>query len=186
MSIVCLGWGSLIWDPRSLPVCGDWKSDGPVLPLEFARQSQDDRVTLVITPDGAPCPSLWTELSVATLEEAIAALSAREGCSPDSIGRWPSMTPGFLQIDTIGAWAARRDIAGVVWTALPPGFRHARGQVPALDYVINHLRTLNGDAREAAKSYVARAPLQIATCYRPALEAELGLASEGSASPRRS
>jgi hypothetical protein len=177
MNIVCLGWGSLIWDPRCLPLHGDWKTNGPVLPLEFARQSQDDRVTLVITPDGAPCPTLWAELSVATLDEAIAALMAREGCASGTIGRWPSTT-AFLQADAIGAWAARHGVTGVVWTALSPGLKRARGAVPALGHVLDHLRTLTGDAREAAKIYVARTPLQVATRYRPALEAELGISRD--------
>lgn len=36
LRIVFLGWGSLIWDPRELPVIGDWQSGGPVLPIEFS------------------------------------------------------------------------------------------------------------------------------------------------------
>jgi len=27
--IVCLGWGSLIWDHRDLPIGGGWRNDGP-------------------------------------------------------------------------------------------------------------------------------------------------------------
>lgn len=184
MTIVCLGWGSLVWDPRTLPLRGDWKTDGPVLPLEFARQSQDGRITLVITEDGAPCPALWGELDAATLDEAVAALAAREGCAPTAIGRWPSATTVFAQADAISAWAGRRGIAGVVWTALSPGLARSRGAVPALGYVVDHLRTLKGEAREAAQTYVARAPLQVATRYRPALEAELGIARDAGAAPR--
>lgn len=29
--------GSLMWDRRTLPIVGEWMTDGPVLPIEFAR-----------------------------------------------------------------------------------------------------------------------------------------------------
>ncbi len=75
--IVCLGWGSLIWDPRALPWRGDWRRGGPRLPIEFAREAADGRVTLVVT-DGAPLVHvLWIELDVSSLEEAMRALAVR-------------------------------------------------------------------------------------------------------------
>jgi len=46
VTIACLGWGSLIWSPRTLPVSGDWHTDGPHLPIEFSRQAADGRITL--------------------------------------------------------------------------------------------------------------------------------------------
>ena len=48
MKIAILGWGSLIWNPRILKVAGDWTLDGPTLPIEFSRISDNDRLTLVI------------------------------------------------------------------------------------------------------------------------------------------
>jgi hypothetical protein len=48
MRIAILGWGSLIWKPNGLPMSGDWKRGGPVLPIEFSRVSSDGRLTLVI------------------------------------------------------------------------------------------------------------------------------------------
>jgi hypothetical protein len=61
MKIACLGWGSLVWDPRELPVRGKWFEDGIFLPIEFARQPCDGRLTLVIVPDyEVRARGLWT------------------------------------------------------------------------------------------------------------------------------
>src|SRR5260370_8605222 len=84
LRIVCLGWGSLVWRPRDLPVRGIWFADGPFLPIEFARQSSDGRITLVLMTDIFPfVRSMWTLMSVASVKEARKALGTRE-CSQSS------------------------------------------------------------------------------------------------------
>jgi hypothetical protein len=45
MRIAILAWGSLIWNPRYLPLASEWVLGGPVLPIEFARVSADGRLT---------------------------------------------------------------------------------------------------------------------------------------------
>jgi 1-acyl-sn-glycerol-3-phosphate acyltransferase len=52
MRIAVLGWGSLIWSPGNLKIDREWHEDGPFLPIEFARVSQDGRLTLVLFPTG--------------------------------------------------------------------------------------------------------------------------------------
>src|SRR5262245_47092747 len=77
--VVCIGWGSLVWRPEGFPALSTWKQDGPLLPIEFARQSRRGEITLVITPGTPPVPTLWSALGVKTLDQAREALRLREG-----------------------------------------------------------------------------------------------------------
>lgn len=171
VTIACLGWGSLIWEPRKLPVRGEWLEDGPKLPLEFARESKDGRMTLVIVEQGVPLPTLWAELNVGSIEEAVQALFEREEAEwIGSIGRWPlDRRPHHFSAE-IGVWTQEKGLDGVVWTDLKAGFRPDRASVPTLEEVISHLSSLNDEAREKAARYLLNAPAQIATPYRPQLE----------------
>jgi len=82
--IVCLGWGSLIWDPGDLRIDNlerpetAWSTDGPFLPVEFARQSGGNRITLVLVPGRRTVPVLWTQMFVDDLETAKRNLAQRE------------------------------------------------------------------------------------------------------------
>lgn len=180
MKIACLGWGSLIWDPRELPVRRGWFDDGPMLPIEFARESSDGRITLVLTPEASPVRSLWAIMSVEEIESAKSALAVREGLRKDEhiekwIGWW-SAEARFegRAIDEIEAWASSLSLDAVVWTALPPGFKGNRGPVPEAHEIVDHLNDLGCEARRHAEAYVRRAPLQIDTNIRRRLEVEFG------------
>ena len=72
MKIAILGWGSLIWLPKDLnfDTNSGWKENGPVLPIEFARISQDGRLTLVITPNGTEVTTLYSVSSFDSLDLA--------------------------------------------------------------------------------------------------------------------
>ena len=171
MKIACLGWGSLVWDTRELPVASDWFQDGPHLPLEFSRQSADDRITLVIDESADPSPALWALIHAQSLSEAIGELSRREGAKANTIGRWPGMDTNFYPYsDKVENWALTHGIDAVVWTALPPGMRSSRGVSPSLAELIGHLRSLDSGTCAKAAEYVFKAPGQIKTRYRPALE----------------
>ena len=105
-NIACLGWGSLIWDPRDLPIRRYWFDDGPLIPLEFARQSKDGRITLVILPDARPVRSLWTLMDSDSLEEAKERLRLREGrTKPEYIGDWSRGRPSPASIPKLSEWA---------------------------------------------------------------------------------
>lgn len=181
--IACLGWGSLIWCQKTLPVVGTWQADGPHLPLEFARESRDKRITLVIC-DGAPAVrTLWATLDVQTLENAKRELAAREGIRPAnikySIGWWsPAGASEHHGASVIAQWASARDLQGVVWTALKPKLGDEY-RIPKQDEVVQHLSGLQGTNRDIAEEYVRLAPRQIVTPYRTAIEAALGWTASG-------
>lgn len=176
--IACLGWGSLVWDPRSLPLESGWFRDGPLLPIEFARESSDGRITLVIAEVPNDVQALWAVLASADLEAAIRALAHREdmqGTLIQRIGFWTAEAGSAHEETTvIGRWATGVGLDGVVWTALKPGFRGDRGLVPSEAEVLRYLRELPDGRRKAAELYVRNAPLQIVTPYRKRIEEEFG------------
>ncbi|MFB6088168.1 MAG: hypothetical protein ABEK36_00125 [Candidatus Aenigmatarchaeota archaeon] len=92
MKIAVLGWGSLIWCPKNIKIKDkNWEEDGPKLPIEFARISSHERLTLVIYPrylnqKNRWVQTLWTEMNVESIEEAILSLGQREGTSCRKIG----------------------------------------------------------------------------------------------------
>lgn len=171
--IACLGWGSLIWDPDGLPVT-KWHDDGPGLPIEFARLSGGDRVTLVVMPDGPRVTVLWTVLEVETLADAVAALRRREKTKSDWIGRWPASSRPYPYNDEIGPWAEAQGVDAVVWTAIPPKWDDENGRIPSEDEVVTHLSRLSGAARDEPYKYIRQAPGQIQTPYRQALSIVVG------------
>lgn len=133
MKIDCLAWGSLVWCARDLKMAGTWQTDGPELPIEFARMSDagEGRLTLVVTP-GAECvTTLWSVLDYPSGESARAALRQREGCRLADIGIWPveDASRRFCA-NVIGEWAESQGFDYVIWTALPPKFGHQDGAPP--------------------------------------------------------
>ena len=177
MKIACLGWGSLVWDPRDLPTEGRWSGDGPKAPVEFARQSADGRITLVIEPTAAPVQLCWVVLNIGDFDRAKEALRDREGITganwDSRIGQWrrgeatPEVMPG------LPAWAEARGLDAVIWTALAPRFG-GRDVPPSANQLIEYLRSLTGNERASAERYVRCAPAQIGTKFRREIEAALG------------
>lgn len=176
--IACLGWGSLVWDPRDLPIHREWFGDGPLVRAEFLRESRDKRITLVLHESVSQVRSLWALMTVASLAEARAKLAAREGIKDTRInqdtGAWSLGGPENPCIAGLAAWAAARGIEHVVWTALPPKFGAEASRLPTLDEVVQHLAGLTGPERDLAEQYIRRTPRQVDTGYRRAIEARLG------------
>ncbi|WP_320534490.1 hypothetical protein [Robbsia andropogonis] len=177
-TIACLGWGSLVWDVRGLPIRRGWFEDGPLAPVEFLRQSKDGRVTLVIDEGGQPMRVLWALMDSTNIEGARHALGAREEIPEKNwqkhIGVWQrSDGSPPAAMPTLNHWAQSCGLDGVVWTALPPKFGGQDGHRASADEVTAYLVGLEGRKREIAEQYVRNAPRQIDTLYRRRIEAAL-------------
>lgn len=173
--IACLGWGSLIWDPRGLPIQRTWFEDGPFVRVEFVRESSDGRITLVLEPSAVPVRSLWAVMDTTDLNVAREALREREGIvlkNKDAhIGTWAVGQPTPEAIFSLSEWANARGVNRVIWTALPAKLPGNRGSPQSR--VIRHLAKLTGQKRINAEQYVRLAPKQIDTAYRRLIEAAL-------------
>ncbi|TWI68954.1 hypothetical protein IP91_00016 [Pseudoduganella lurida] len=177
MNIACLAWGSLLWKPGPLKLASGWHPDGPHLPLEFARDSDDSAELAIVLCEGVPAvPTYWAYLDAPDLDAARAMLQAREKVRedrPEWIGSIPAVG-GADESPAIAAWMKARRIDAVVWTAVPPKFAGVEGRMPTQEEAVAFLDGLTGTTREEAAFYLRRTPAHIDTRYRRAVEARLG------------
>lgn len=171
--IACLGWGSLVWDPRELPIQRTWFDDGPFAKIEFARQSKNDRITLVLEANARPVRTLWAVMDFTELKGAKEALRDREDCNPADIGAWSKGKKTPHLVLNLPQWAKAHGVESVIWTALPPKFKGTDRRTPSAEEVITHLTALSGAIRDTAERYIRFAPRQIDTKYRRRIESVL-------------
>lgn len=179
MKIACLGWGSLIWQPKSLLIRREWFSDGPFLPIEYARQSQDGRLTLVITETAKPIRTLWALMATENLDTAKNSLLVREGIPIKNLnGSIGSITSTEVTEDNvkliIKEWANRQGLDAVIWTNLTAKFQGTDKREPNLIEAIDYLKSLDVNARSHAEEYIRKTPKQIDTDFRRTFETEFG------------
>jgi hypothetical protein len=179
MKIGCLGWGSLIWDPRDLLIRRKWFSDGPLLPIEFCRESSDGRITLVLVPEKPCVRTFWAIFSTEVLADAVKSLREREGIpgrdTSEHIGQWVRDRESNVGVDPeVRDWGNRMRLDAVLWTALPPKFHDRDGEIPNAQQVLDYLRDLRYEKKRHAEQYVRRTPIQIDTEYRRLIETQLG------------
>lgn len=178
MKIACLGWGSLIWRPENLLVRNKWFEDGPIIPIEFARQSKDKRMTLVITDNAKPIRVLWALMSTDNLQTAIESLQQREGIADKNrdslIGRVKSDDSPTEEIKKIILdWLKVSNLDAAIWTDLKPKFNN-EDRIPNINEVLGHLTQLGYENKKHAEEYIRRTPKQIDTDYRREIEMTLG------------
>lgn len=174
--VACLGWGSLVWDPRELPIQRTWFADGPFGRIEFVRQSDDGRITLVLEPSANLVRCLWSVMDTPSLSVARKALCKREGIQEaritTHIGSWSVGAPADELLPGLPEWAMSRGVRHVIWTALKARF-NGQAEAPEKEQVVSYLRGLTGAERDHAERYIRCAPRQIDTTYRRHIEAEL-------------
>ncbi len=180
MKIAIIAWGSLVWDPRTLQIKGDWNNIGPMLNIEFSRVSKDGRLTLVIDPDnGEEVKTYFAESKRTDLGDAIADLRDREGTvrkrigfvdlisGNDSKAEFADQVDVFTKIQD---WCRSKGYDAAVWTALPSQFKDQTKLDFSVDNAIFYLQHLPKSARENALEYIRNAPQEIITPVRRKIE----------------
>lgn len=184
VSVAVLGWGSLVWRPTDRQVTirlqtpGLWGCDGPVLPVEFARISRDESLTLVIVSEHHhSVPTLWS-VSAFDEPEAIQNLAGRENITKnlDAIHgvRQDGSRIGAANeriASEIHTWLATRpSLSAVVWTGLgatPERWSDREYEDGfTIDNALSYLQSLKGSVAERAFEYIRNTPTQIDTLVR--------------------
>ena len=173
--IMCLGWGSLIWDPGQLAVSGGWQEQGPEVPVEYLRQSRNGRLTLVIEPSAPKVRALWAKMQISNLDEAIENLRQREGgIKREFVGFWEQGNHCPEEIPRMADWAKAVGATAVIWTALPARFNGEDYRKPDIGEAITYLEKMGPETRALAEEYIRKTPPQISTVYRSRFEQHFG------------
>lgn len=191
MRIAVLAWGSLIWCRRGLDIAEDFKSRGPLLPVEFCRVSGGGRLTLVIDEAfGASCPTYVAVSACGDLDTALENLWIREGSQNEGLpknvrthGRvgFVEVASGYCSaramerhpkaVVTIKTWAQANGFDAAIWTALASSFHEPdkAGEPFSVDAAIRYLETLDAPRLGAALGYIRSAPPEVQTPVRAAV-----------------
>jgi Domain of unknown function(DUF2779) len=181
MQIAIIAWGSLIHDPRELALDTGFKLVGPTLPLEFSRISRDGRLTLVIDErNGVERPTFSALSSFGDLDRAIHNLRVREGKPSKAHIGYINLRRGkqrlACQSEAIGRrlrdWADAAGVDAVIWTGLPSNF--AERTTPRVQFSVEaglrYLQSLSPQKLQLALDYFHRAPVEVQTPLRAAVE----------------
>jgi hypothetical protein len=178
MQIAVIGWGSLISSPGALRLQTRWYRDGPSLPVEFARISGGNRLTLVIHPPSRNQQTLWAVAASDDLPQVRENLRGREGTQLRLIHTASAggvFSDGVAESvkESVTAWLRQKPhLSGCVWTGLPSNWEKERNCIYSPADAVRYLRGLDDPAR--ARAYIQTAPRQIQTEARDAIRAQLG------------
>jgi len=154
------------------------RSDGPKLPIEFARISKDARLTLVIHSGSGDQPVYWAISKLGILDEARRNLKERENTKLADIhcltteGKAAEGVSAQIKA-RLRAWLAeRQEIRAAIWTALPSNWHEKRGCALSPEDAVRYLRELENEKSGAAarfdgaREHIRNTPSQMQTCVR--------------------
>ncbi len=182
VKIAVIAWGSLVWDPRTLQAAAEFAPNGPLLPIEFCRVSDNGRLTLVIDETfGAVCATHSAPSALEDLDAAIENLRARETMSHARGVGFVEVASGKQSdvamqrhpdaVATIAAWAQSSGYDAAIWTALASNFDEPdKGGEPfSVTAALSYLERLHGRdvaSFDLALAYIRSAPPQVETPVR--------------------
>lgn len=180
MKIAILGWGSLIWEPGDLKIVdGKWHKGGPALPIELSRLSTGrQHLTYVVDErHKRRVPTRYAVSKYDNLDEAIADLACREGCSAKRVGYVVAADAARhnardgVPWQHIRDWVQANQLDAAIWTDLKYDFPWEWN----LDNAIRYWRTeIPADRLADAAKYASGAPPEVDTDLRRRL-VEAGL-----------
>lgn len=171
MKIAVICWGSLFWDKGSLKTLGDWKNDGPELPLEFCRISSHgkskERVTLALNESSSLCVTYWDLMAASDLKSARNNLRDREGAVTDDIHTFTrNQNPLSAVAKQIESWLVHHpEVDAVVWTGLESNWAQLRRNKFSPEDLVQYLESKK-DSMTKIKEYFEKAPPQMQTVGR--------------------
>lgn len=183
MPIAVIGWGSLVTSPGALQLRSRWHRDGPLLPVEFARISGGNRLTLVIHSSSRNQQTLWAVAASEDLAEVRGNLRVREGKTRLEWIHTASTDDAFSDgiadsvKESVLAWLKQKpELTGCVWTGLASNWEEKRKCNYSPADAVAYLRSLGDPA--SARAYVQTTPPQIQTEARTLIRAQLGWQDE--------
>lgn len=149
MKIAYLGWGSLLWNNKSLKLKTKWDKTKLLFPLNFSRISDKGkgRLTLVIdNVNGTLNHPHIASTKIKNLNKAINTLRLREKTKKNNIGYINIKDNSFRskllkksQIDTIFEYAKKNNLDSIIWTDISPNFSEITGKkistINAIQYI---------------------------------------------------
>jgi len=135
-------------------------------------------VTLVIKPTYPSVRTLYCLSSHTTLDEARENLRAREDTTNlNNIGYLNFLenaqqvrTNNAFLLKTLVAWNADKHFDAVIWSDFAPNFTDKRKLPLTATNIRDYISTLSPSDRASAIEYIVKAPQQIKTRHRNALE----------------
>jgi hypothetical protein len=147
-----------------------------VLPIEFSRVSQDERLTLVIdSENGVPVPTRFVASDLLSSAASIANLGEREGMqAPFRRIGYVDLVSGAARLDRVDSqimwqWAGTHGFDAVIWTDLASNFEERTGNRFTIEAALEHLQRLSPDQLARALEYFRRAPPEVITPLRCAV-----------------